>query len=130
MPLDTIVDSWRVMIARSPSLMRLKYGISSRLRRAALLGDVEDDQALALELIGDGLLGLRVDLALGLLAEGIDRAEREGAHQTAKEPAPSRRRSSSGVEERASASCWVILPERTSVARAASIVCMPRLPPV
>ena len=39
--------------------------------------------------------------------------------------APSRRPSSSGVDERASASLRVILPWRTSVASEASIVCMP-----
>ena len=131
MPLEIIVASWRVMIEMSPSFTRLNHGSSMSLFDLPLVGDVEDDEALGLELVGDGLLGLGVDLAVGLAPADVDGLEDVRAHHMlANESAPSRRRSSSGVDERASASCWVILPERTSVASAASIVCMPSLPPV
>src|SRR5204862_4532667 len=46
-----------------------------------LLGvDVEDDQPAGLQLVGDRLLVLGVDLAAGRHAREVDRAEDEGGH--------------------------------------------------
>src|SRR5204862_6562542 len=114
--------------------------------------DVADDQAARLELIGDGLHVLGVDLAAGGDAREVNRAEDGVGHDlgpaseisdgaahrpvhtawTAGGPPfppaaspPIRRRSSSGLVARCSASWRVILPERTSAASAESIVCMP-----
>ena len=103
------------------------------LARGVLVGDVEDDQPALLELVGDRLLGVGLDLAAGLAAGEVDCLEDVRAHgdptrlpyAAASVFAPSRRLSSSGVEERASASFWVILPWRTSVDSEVSIVCMP-----
>ena len=100
------------------------------LARGVLVGDVEHDQPARLQLVGDRLLGVGLDLPVGLDAGEVDRFEDIGAHPpapyaAASDPAPSRRPSSSGVAERASASFWVILPSRTSVASEVSIVCMP-----
>src|SRR3712207_3127508 len=101
------------------------------LLRPGLVGDVDDDPAARLQLVGDGLLALRVALARRLTAGEVDRLEGVGrAHAAISPPVPSRRRSSSGVDERVSASFCVILPCRTSVASAASIVCMPDEDPV
>ena len=46
----------------------------------ALGVDVEDDQPAGLELVGDRLLVLGVDLAAGRHAREVDRAEDEGGH--------------------------------------------------
>ena len=129
MPEEIIVESWREKIARSLALTRLQEA-ELDLARGVLVGDVEDDQPALLELVGDRLLGLGLDLAAGLAAGEVDRLEDVGAHVVVPRPPPatvrpSRRLSSSGVDERASASFWVILPWRTSVASEASIVCMP-----
>ena len=65
MPEVIIVASWRVMTARSSALTRLKKP-SLICRDAVLVLDVEDDQPARLELVGDGLLVLGLDLAAGL----------------------------------------------------------------
>ena len=64
MPEETIVASWRVATARSSALTRSKSSMLSSLERY-LLRDVEDDQPALLELVGDVLLGDRLDLAPG-----------------------------------------------------------------
>ena len=46
-----------------------------QLLRAVLVGDVDDDQAALLELLGDRLLGVGLDLALGLNAGEVHRLE-------------------------------------------------------
>ena len=92
--------------------------------------DVQDDQAAAPQLRGDRLLVLGVDLALAGRAREVDGLEGEGGHAYATRTVPIRRRSSSGAEERDSASSRVINCLRTRSARAVSIVCMPWLTPV
>ena len=132
MPLDTIVESCRVMIVRSADLTRFGPG-ELDLLGAALLGDVEDDEAAGLQLVVDRLLGVRVDLPLALDTDEVDGLEDvRAAHDryAACSAMPSRRRSSSGVVERLSASFALIWPERTSCASAVSIVCMPMFAPV
>ena len=57
-----MVASWRVMIVRSPGLIRLRNGMRE-LFGGVLVGDVEDDQPALLELVGDDLLALGLDLA-------------------------------------------------------------------
>ena len=66
MPELTIVASWRVMTVRSRRLDPLAERSRLISFDAVLVGDVEDDQAALLELVGDGLLGLGLDLAGGL----------------------------------------------------------------
>ncbi len=130
MPELTIVESWRVMTVRSADLIRLTKSMLISLRRV-LVGDVQDDQPALLELVGDRLLAVGLDLAGRLRAGEVHRLEDVGRHRALATPPcpmppwPSRRRSSSGVEERDSARRWVILPARTRAASAASIVCMP-----
>ena len=68
MPELTIVESWRVMIVRSVGLDLLPPNVEVDLLRAALVGDVEDDQPARLQLVGDDLLGLGLDLPGGLRA--------------------------------------------------------------
>ena len=45
-----------------------------------LCGDVDDDQAALLELVGDRLLGVGLDLALGLNAGEVHRLEDVRGH--------------------------------------------------
>ena len=53
------------------------------LLRAVLARDVEDDQPALLELLGDVLLGDRLDLAAGRDAGHVHRLEGEGRHRYA-----------------------------------------------
>ena len=143
MPEETIVASWRVSDRQVGRLDALEER-DVDLLRAALVADVDDDEAARLELVGDRLLGRRLDLALRAGAGEVDRLEDVGGHRASlprpsrrrRRPArpcrraPSSRRSSSGVDERDSASWRVIRPLRTSPASEASIVCIPCAPPV
>ena len=65
MPEATIVESWRERTVRSRALTRSNSAMFELLG-AVLVADVDDDQAARLELVGDGLLGVGLDLALGV----------------------------------------------------------------
>ena len=65
MPEEIIVASWREKIARSVRFDALQEG-ELDLARGVLVGDVEDDQPARLQLVGDRLLGVGVDLAARL----------------------------------------------------------------
>ncbi len=129
MPEEIIVESWREKTASSEALTpsRKRSLISREACLSAMSRTISPRDA---QLVGDGLLGVGLDFSPGLDPGEVHGLEDVGAHlaapyAAASDPAPSRRRSSSGVDERASASFWVILPARTSVASEASIVCMP-----
>ena len=74
MPDVTIVASCRDATARSLALTRAKSSMLSSLERY-LCRDVDDDEPALLELLGDGLLGVGLDLALGLDAGEVHRLE-------------------------------------------------------
>ncbi len=79
MPEVIIVASWREKTARSLRLDAL-HEAQLDLARGVLVGDVEDDQAARLQLIGDRLLGVGFDLAARLHAGDVHRLEDVGAH--------------------------------------------------
>src|SRR3712207_7106938 len=71
-----------LMIRRPPRATLFPYTTLFRsgkldLLRAALLGDVQDDEPARLQLVVDGLLGVRLDLALALSADEVDRLRSE-----------------------------------------------------
>src|SRR6185312_11424592 len=72
-PEVTIVESWRVATARSAGLTRAMMSTLSSLERYFV--DVDDDEATFLQLIGDVLLGVRLDLSAGGNAGEVHRLE-------------------------------------------------------
>ena len=82
MPEETIVASCRVATARSFGLDPREQ-LDVELLGAVLVGDVEDDQAALLELVGDVLLGDRLDLAAGRDPGEVHRLEDIGRHRQA-----------------------------------------------
>ena len=135
-PAATIVASWRVMTVSSCGLMRRNRSNRSWFVRLVFSSTMSRTISPRLaQLIGDGLLGVRLELALRGNAREVDRLECERRPSglrayAAFTPRPISLRSSSGVLERDSASSRVILPARTSWASDASIGSMPCAPPV
>ena len=83
MPEVIMVASWRVMTVSSAALTRPKE--RSALQDRLLLRELHDLQALRAQLLGDGVLGRALDLALGRDAGPVDGlvGPDRGAHQAA-----------------------------------------------
>ncbi len=131
MPDEIIVESWRVAIVRSADLMRRKLARMS----VALLGTSSSMSTTIRPL--DRSCDATACLSLPSISPRVGTPARSSALKPklaigpyATRTVPMRRRSSSGVDERCSASSRVILPWRTRSAIAASIVCMPCVLPV
>ncbi len=132
MPLDTIVESCRVMIVRSADLTRLLHGslISleprfSAMSRTMRPRDFSWSLTACLESASTSPLLWTPTRSMALKTYVLLMTT-----YAACSAMPSRRRSSSGVVDLLSASFALIWPERTSCARAVSIVCMPWFAPV
>ena len=128
MPEDTIVESWRDMTARSCSLTRCRKSslISlelclSEISRTTMPRDLSWSATACLDSASTSPRARAPAMSMALNTYVLIAR----LSYAAREVAPSRRRSSAGVDERDSASRWLILPARTSAASAASIVCMP-----
>ena len=76
-------DHRRELPRRDRQILRLdpREQLDVELLGAVLVGDVDDDQAALLELIGDVLLGVRLDLAAGRHAGQVHRLEDVSRHR-------------------------------------------------
>ena len=79
-PEEIIVASWREKTASSEALTDFRKD-ELDLARGVLVGDVQDDQPALLELIGDRLLGVGLQLAARLDAGEVHGLEDVGAHR-------------------------------------------------
>ncbi len=131
-PEEIIVESWREKIASSFALTRfMKESSISFEPRLLLMSRTISPRALSwsetacLDSASTSPRALPPARSIALKTKVLI-----VGYAAAREGAPSSRRSSSGVPERASASFWLILPSRTSCVSEASIVCMPEEEPV